>query len=213
MTITICDQTLQLLPQKALFWVEEQTLLISDLHIGKIAHFRKAGYAVPSNSIQQNFERLNQLMAFCNPKRIYFIGDLFHSDINHEWELFLNWRKQFLAIDMQIILGNHDRLPSNFNEDFKITVHQTTIKVGPFTLAHQPVKSFSNVDEYVISGHIHPVVKITGKANQAIKLPCFIIGKQQAILPGFGYFTGGHALKTTSTDKIFAIVEHELKEV
>jgi hypothetical protein len=49
-----------LLTQRAIFWQETQTLLIGDLHLGKITHFRKEGIAVPPNAIDNNFKRLNE---------------------------------------------------------------------------------------------------------------------------------------------------------
>ena len=57
MEIKIEGQTLKLFSEKAICWVEEKTLIISDLHLGKIAHFRKEGIAIPSTAIKNNFER------------------------------------------------------------------------------------------------------------------------------------------------------------
>jgi metallophosphoesterase superfamily enzyme len=47
MQIEIRDNHFDLLIQKAIFWQEKQTLLIGDLHLGKITHFRKEGIAIP----------------------------------------------------------------------------------------------------------------------------------------------------------------------
>ncbi|MGB5780739.1 MAG: metallophosphoesterase, partial [Eudoraea sp.] len=46
-TIQIQDQNFILHPSGTLFWQEQATLLISDVHLGKISHFRKFGAAVP----------------------------------------------------------------------------------------------------------------------------------------------------------------------
>lgn len=142
MRITIKDNTFQLFAQKAAYWVEQETLVIGDLHIGKVFHFRKAGIAVPAQAIQNNFDRLNELMELSAPQRVIFIGDLFHSDINKEWELFCDWRKKYKETDMQIVLGNHDLLPNDFCEQFNITVHQNPITIYPFTFSHHPFKNF-----------------------------------------------------------------------
>ncbi len=72
----------------ALFWEEKEILLISDVHFGKISHFRKFGAAIPQGDIEKNFEILNEVITFFKPKKLIFLGDLFHSSLNNEW-LFL----------------------------------------------------------------------------------------------------------------------------
>ena len=52
MDIEILDEQFDLYPQKAIFWRTQHTLLLSDLHLGKINHFRKAGIPVPANTLR-----------------------------------------------------------------------------------------------------------------------------------------------------------------
>jgi DNA ligase-associated metallophosphoesterase len=212
MRITIKNNTLTLLSHKAIWWEEEKILLISDLHIGKIAHFRKAGIAVPPQAAEQNFLRLDTLMAAHLVKQILFIGDLFHSDLNSEWDRFCTWRNRHITIDMSLILGNHDRFPVKYYQDICLTVYEEELKVGPFTFAHQP-KEKPEENEYVISGHIHPVIKLKGLAHQQLKFPCFYFGTQQALLPSFGAFTGGYIIEPKAGDQVVAVVEEKLIRV
>jgi len=37
----------------------------------------------------------------------------------------------------------------------------------------------------------------------ALRLPCFVLGEQGMILPSFGAFTGGHAVKPAPGERIF----------
>lgn len=208
MEIQLKNNTLRLLHQKAIYWVEQQTLLLSDLHIGKISHFRKAGIAVPQQALYQNFQVLDQIMAQHEVKRVVCIGDLFHSDINKEWERFCDWRHQYQHIEMCVVLGNHDKLPKSCYQDAILATH-TELMIPPFVFAHHPRDQFET-DEYVISGHVHPVIRLSGKANQHLKFPCFYFGSQQAILPSFGYFTGGYAIQPVKGDRVIAVVENTL---
>lgn len=212
MELQIRNNTFVLLPQKALYWKEQEMLLISDLHIGKIGHFRKAGIAVPHAATQQNFARLDEIITTTKASNILFVGDLFHSDVNHEWNLFCTWRKQYPSIKMDIVLGNHDRLPDNFCDEFQITIHPLEHIIDGFTFSHYPREEF-NEGEYVISGHIHPVISLNGLARQHITAPCFYFGAQQAILPSFGYFTGGHPIDIQKTDSVVAVVRNKLVPV
>jgi metallophosphoesterase superfamily enzyme len=77
MELRIKNNTFLLLPQKAIYWKEQKTILVSDLHIGKISHFRKAGIPVPQEGSQNNFKRLDEIIVTTNPTNILFVGDLF----------------------------------------------------------------------------------------------------------------------------------------
>jgi DNA ligase-associated metallophosphoesterase len=209
MQLRLKNNTFTLLEQKAIWWEEERTLLISDLHIGKITHFRKAGIAVPQQALEENFEKLDAMMNSHDVKCIIFVGDLFHSDINSEWDRFCAWRNQYREVDMILVLGNHDDFPLEKYEEVCIAVYDKELRVGGFTFMHHP-KPILEKDEYVISGHVHPVVKLQGLANQRLKFPCFYFGEQQALLPSFGEFTGGYNIEINDTDQVIAVVEDKL---
>jgi len=209
MQLRLKNNTFTLLEQKAIWWEEERTLLISDLHIGKVTHFRKAGIAIPQQAAEENFDRLDQIMNHHDVKCIVFVGDLFHSDINSEWDRFCNWRNQYSKVEMILVLGNHDRFPIQKYRDICLVVYEQELRIGAFTFSHHP-KPLLEDDEYVISGHIHPVVKLQGLANQRLKFPCFYFGEQQALLPSFGEFTGGYNIEITDNDQVIAVVEDQL---
>ena len=63
---------------------------------------------------------------------------------------------------------------------------------------------------YVFCGHIHPGVNLVGKGRQSLTLPCFAFGKKQGILPSFGKFTGRVAIRSTKTDRIFAVLKDKV---
>jgi len=210
--ITIKNNVLRLTPERAIFWQEESAVLLSDLHIGKIAHFRNEGIALPQHASQENFRRLDRLMEKLQPEKMIIIGDLFHSSVNREWDMFCAWRDQYPSVNMQVVLGNHDRLPKRMYDCANLEVHREELQMGPFILAHHPRREIGE-NEYVISGHIHPVVLISGMARQQLRFPCFYFGRQQAILPSFGYFTGGYFIEPEKEDTVVAVVKEKLVTV
>ena len=210
MNIEFAGQTLQLLPEKGVIWKEEKTLIISDLHLGKIANFRKEGIAIPASGLISNFIKLDQLILNNNIWRIIFTGDIFHSDWNYEWEIFCEWRAKYHSIEMHIVKGNHDFLPEHCYHGF--IVHDDTFVFSPFTFTHHPSDEIAE-DIYIIAGHIHPVIRLTERRGNGMRLPCYYFTEQQLILPSFGYFTGGHAIQPTDGDRIIAIVNSELMDV
>ena len=83
---TIKGQTFHLHPLKAIYWEEQGALLIADLHLGKTRHFRREGFPVPQGAGDANYDKLINLFLHFEPKRVIYLGDLFHSDYNQEWE-------------------------------------------------------------------------------------------------------------------------------
>src|ERR1700743_2228458 len=102
----LLNQDLLLLPQKAIYWQQEKAIIAADVHLGKVGHFRKAGIAGPADMEQDDLACLSDLIDEYHPEKIIFLGDLFHSDMNADWEWFALWRKQHRKINMMLIRGN-----------------------------------------------------------------------------------------------------------
>lgn len=189
----------------ALYWVEKRMLLIADAHLGKISHFRKFGAALPGNALLGNFTKLDNAVDFFSPKCICFLGDLFHSTLNNEWQLFAAWVNR-TGIPIILIAGNHDIIPTKEYHDLNITVASEWI-TGRFLLTHHPEE---REDLFTLCGHIHPAVRITGPGRQSIKLPCFFRSQNQMILPAFGEFTGTYSMEPGENDLVYAITKDDV---
>jgi len=200
--IQIHAQNFTLHPSGSLFWHEKSALLISDVHLGKVNHFRKYGAAVPLEAIHANFRSMDKAIEFFNPSTIYFLGDLFHSHINSEWSLFEKWTSKYKC-EIILISGNHDIIPPLKYEALGIKILDDLIEEG-FLLTHHPEEQ---KDFFNFCGHIHPAVKIRGNGKQSLRLPCFFKSHNQMILPAFGEFTGSFTLKPTKKDQVFAIAD------
>lgn len=203
---TIQGQELILLSEKAIYWKEENMLIISDLHLGKINHFRKAGIPVPSSANQKNIEVLIQLLQEINTERVIFLGDLFHSAYNQEWEVFGQVLEHFPEVSFELVKGNHDILGEHQYVKHKIKVHELYLTREPFIFTHEPLEEIPT-GYYALAGHIHPGVLIKGKGRQRLKLPCFWFGKRQGLLPAFGEFTGLHIITPAEEDEVYLIFE------
>ncbi len=211
MKIDLCEEDLELMPQKAIYWKRENMLLIADLHLGKINHFRKSGIPVPSKANERNLELLVELIDSTNPARVIFLGDLFHSHYNAEWEVFGELVKHFNSISFELVLGNHDILSEVQYERKGIALHNE-LRLRPFIFTHQPLEK-EEENFYNLAGHIHPGATLHGKAKQSITLPCFYFGKQQGILPAFGMFTGMARISPMKEDAIYIIVDDTIVKV
>ncbi|MEM7484239.1 MAG: ligase-associated DNA damage response endonuclease PdeM [Bacteroidota bacterium] len=207
-SIQIINQEFVLHPLGGIFWVEKSMLLISDVHLGKVAHFRKFGAAVPQKAIHKNFMLLDEIASEFQPFQICFLGDLFHSSLNKEWQLFENWVEKTPS-EIILVAGNHDIIAPEKFETLGISIFKE-LELDGFLLTHHPEekKGFFN-----FCGHIHPAIRLKGFGRQRLKLSCFFKKQQQLILPAFGEFTGTFVLEPTKEDEVYAIVEDEIIKV
>ena len=207
-TIQIQNQEFILHPLGCIFWVEKSILLISDVHLGKVTHFRKFGAPVSQKAVYENFILLDEIVSQFQPFQICFLGDLFHSSLNKEWQLFENWARKTLA-EIILISGNHDIIAPEKFESLGIQIFERLI-LNNFLLTHHPEES---ENYFNFCGHIHPAIRMQGFGRQRIKLPCFLKKQQQLILPAFGQFTGTFVLEPKKEDEVYAIVENEVVKV
>lgn len=211
MTIHCRGEELILSKEKAIYWAAKKMLIISDLHIGKSAHFRKHGLQVPDAVGLTDLQRLTRLMTEFNPGTLLVTGDMFHNRINSDANAFKEWRKGYPLLRVVLIKGNHDDLKKADYEALSIEVHQKELLCIPFRFVHDKPKDF---DEYYnISGHIHPGVVLYGKAKQQLKFPCFYFSSTCAILPAFSVFTGLFILKPEKGDQFYAVTPDKVVEI
>ncbi len=210
--VKIKKHTLTLLPSKSIFLAEERILLLADLHLGKINHFRRSGIAAPSKTNEQNLEQLIAALQQLKPVRVIFMGDLFHSHYNDEWEVFGQTIKAFPETSFELVMGNHDIMSDYQYLKYKLTIHPEPITVGDLILSHEPLEKFPD-ELYNLAGHIHPGVVLRGRGKQGMRLPCFLFGKNQGLLPAFGAFTGLAKQKPKKGDQVFVVVENQVVRV
>ena len=204
-TINIAKNEFVLHPSGAVYWVEKKTLLLADVHLGKVAHFRKNGIAVPRKAEGVFYQKIEALLQTFSVDRIIFLGDLFHSDQNNEWYLFAAWVEQQTA-ELILVEGNHDVIPAWKFEQLKLTVVDT-LSEDNFNFSHFPKEVYNS---FVICGPVHPGVKLKGGGLQRISLPCFYHSKHQLILPAFGAFTGLHLLQAKLGDQVYVTTGKEV---
>lgn len=209
------NQTLWLSPDRCILWEEENTLIIADLHLGKSGHFRKEGIGIPQGIYKADLQRLMSQVYLFKADRLIIAGDFTHSSANKEFDLFQRWRKDFSALQIDLVLGNHDILDKQWYASSEIYVHEQELICGPFAFRHDPLTASdeSNTGKYSFTGHLHPVIHLKGKGKQQLRFPCFFFGHHSAILPAFSKFTGGFALQPEKGEKVFALVDDSVMEI
>lgn len=207
-TYQIGTHTFRLLPQKAAFLVEQKALLLADLHLGKINHFRKSGIPLPPSANDHNTGKIIDLIQHVKPHRVIFLGDLFHSHYNEEWPVLGQIINHFASCSFELVRGNHDIMSDYQYERFGIKVVDELL-LDSLLFSHHPLESVPD-GLYNIAGHIHPGARLHGRGRQAITLPCFYFGEKQGLLPAFGSFTGLARITVSKNDRIFVVANDEI---
>lgn len=199
----IGGESLWLLPERAAFVERTRTLLVADAHFGKAAAFRAAGVPVPRGTTGGTLARLDAAIARMSPARIVFLGDLLHAREGRAaatLRALESWRSQHAALEMLLVRGNHDARAGDPPESLGIRCADAPVVEHPFVLAHHPAGSTAG---YVLSGHLHPGVRLVGPGRERIRLPCFWFTAAVGVLPAFGEFTGLADIEASPGDRVW----------
>lgn len=167
---------------------------------------------MPQQMMQEDMQRLAHQITFFKPASLIIVGDLFHSHNNAEHDLFSKWRKDLSYTEIILVKGNHDILPQKWYKENNIRAAGDLLEIKDFIFTHEP-GSVKAPGKYSFTGHLHPSITLKGKGRQSLKFPCFYFGRDQAILPAFGRFTGTAAIEPGPDDKVFALTGREVMKV
>ncbi len=209
-TITVGGQALTLLPEKVALLPESHTLLVADAHVGKAVSFRRLGVPVPSGTTGDMLGVLSALIEQHDVRRIVFLGDFLHSVRSRAAATMAaveRWREAHAALDLVLVRGNHDDHAGDPPGSLRFTVFDEPLMLGGLALCHHPDTA---ADGYVLAGHIHPCVRLAGRAGDRLRLPCFWFGERAGVLPAFGAFTGMHAVAPTPGDRVFVVADERV---
>lgn len=211
--IRLAGQDALLHPSGALCLCDQRLLLVADAHVGKAVSFRKLGVPVPSGTTSETLARLDAAIADTRAEQVVFLGDFLHSRRSHAagtLRVLHEWRERHRALPLTLVRGNHDDRAGDPPASLAFTVVDEPLRQGPFALCHHP----RPVDDaYVLAGHWHPCISVTGRAFERLRLPCFWLGDDSGqvplqavgVLPAFGSFTGMHRIEPRAGDRIFPI--------
>lgn len=187
---------LTLLPQRAVWQAQTRTIWIADLHLGKAASFRVLGQPVPRGTTQENLCRLGALLQSHGARRLVVLGDFLHARSGRSDGLFEQlrvWRAAHATLDCIVVRGNHDAHAGDAPAGCGFTSVDEPFALLGVEGWHHSVGAQGEADgPTILSGHIHPVARLSGPGRDSLRLPCFCLRGREIVLPSFGEFTGGH---------------------
>ncbi|MGJ0509126.1 MAG: ligase-associated DNA damage response endonuclease PdeM [Methylocystis sp.] len=189
---------LLLLPERAAFQAQTRTLWIADPHFGKAASFRALGQPVPRGTTEETLRRLGALVEAHGARRLVVLGDFLHGRAGRTQRLFTQlteWRAARAALDCVVVRGNHDAHAGDAPAECGfVSVDEPFALDGVEGWHHAPAPLGAE-GPVVLSGHIHPVARLSGPGRDRLRLPCFCLRGREIVLPAFGAFTGGHPVE------------------
>ena len=203
----------RLLPERAVYWGERRWLIVADAHFGKAATFRALGVPVPHGTTAENLARLSGLINRLQPSAIVFLGDLFHARQAHAPQTLAAldaWCERYASIDLVLVEGNHDRHAGATPASLRIRTESDPWRVKDFAFCHYP--RFIDA-AFAFAGHLHPAVRLSGRADDSVRLPCFWLRDGLMVLPAFGSFTGGAYIEREQGDRVLAVAEDRVLEL
>ena len=185
----------------ALYWPDEDTLIVADLHLEKGSSFARFRTHLPPYETNATLGALEQLMDHYEPRRVVALGDSVHD--HGGWHRLDTVQKDRLSSlvarprQWVWIAGNHD--PKAPEGMAGTSVDELTI--GLLTLRHEPGGDVAP-GRAEIAGHLHPAARVIGRGGSA-RRPAFAHDEKRLILPAFGAYAGGLCLSAKPFRALF----------
>jgi uncharacterized protein len=182
----------------ALYWPEEQLVVISDLHLEKGSSFARRGVLLPPYDTVSTLERLAGALSRYAVRTVVALGDSFH-DQDGPSRLAAVDRARLRELqrgrDWVWIAGNHDPDPA----DCLGGVFATSLGIWPLSFRHEPTPQASPGE---IAGHLHPVARIS-RRRHILTRRCFVSDGERLVMPAFGAYAGGLNVRNTAFVDVF----------
>lgn len=203
MRVRVGPHDVDLLSERAVYWPAARTLLVADLHWGKAETFQSHGIPVPGGGLADDLARLERALARTGATRLLVLGDLVHGALAASViEAIASWRAR-CPVPTMLVRGNHDRHVPVLPLSWDIADHRGVLHEDGYAFTHAPAPVSG---AYTWAGHVHPMAWLRGRGD-ALRLPCFHVGPEVGVLPAFGGFTGGVAVRPGRGDRLYGIAE------
>lgn len=212
-TLQARGQTLMLLPEKAVFLPDSDTLLVADAHIGQAPGVRHHGVPAPGGTTEASLGILTRLIRRLDARRIVFLGEFLHSALALEPSTLASvrrWRELHGAVELTLIRGNHDGQGLDPPAMLDVQVFDAPLMHRGLTLTYQP--RWVEAD-FVIGGHLHPCVSVRGRGHDWHRLPCFLVAHNLCVLPAFGAAVGMRPVTVRAGQRVYAATSDRVFEL
>ncbi len=191
----------------ALFFQDQQCLVLSDLHIGYESALKEKGVFLPQASYGHMKGVIEELIEATRPKTVVLLGDLKHEfgkPSPQEWIEVQDLLSTLLGkgLKVHVVRGNHDNYVLSILRRFNVALHEPTLVLGDYLFAHGHAKvDVPRGTRALIIGHEHPAVSSLDLSGARYKFKCFLIGKYRGtrlvVMPALSPLSSGVGINET----------------
>ncbi|GEM_PF-2635296 len=214
----IQDTPLLVTPEKTMFWQAANTVIISDLHLGRSRKIKSGNIIIHTPDYQHELQRLMHQLYFFKAERLIILGDFTYSIVNKIPEQFDNWRKNFSGMQIIWVKGKEDVLEEAWYRQHGVDIVYHTFNEGAFSFMYDinkynALQPSSLVTGYPISGHLQPTINRKIDGVQQVDLPCFYFTNDKCLLPAFSGYGKGHKVKQQAGEDVYAVINNGLEYI
>jgi len=208
--LQVRGEELLLHADRAVLWPRLRTVIVADTHFGKSGYFGRHGIAIPAGTDEADRARLQRLLSDSRASRLVILGDFLHSpsiEGSEDSERLKAWVAAVGSrVEMHVVAGNHDR-GGIWTPPEALHWWSESWRDPPFRFVHEaPTPPSGDPDApFTLSGHLHPVVRLRNGPKSTMRVPILWQRPAGLVLPSFGSFTGGFAVRAVAGDRLFAV--------
>lgn len=184
-------------------FLDEEVLVVNDLHLGLEGVLHMQGIAVPRFQRGIMLPRLETLLKHYDPPRLVVNGDFKHNfsrNLEQEWQE----AKQLLRVlkertAVTLIKGNHDNYIETMAQAVGVPV-QPRVELERYSLAHGHEK-WDTLGRTAVVGHEHPSLVLRDQVGARVQMPCFLVGEDVIALPAFSPLSPGTDVTVSVTGR------------
>ena len=175
----------------------KNVLILTDFHMGYEEALNKRGVLMPRFQFKDTMERLKQIFAYIDSKKIQINKIIINGDLKHEFGSIseTEWRNILMLIDylrkhckeLIIIKGNHDMMLKPIVEKRQITLVDFYLIDDVIVLHGDKIPTKKNKEMFdafskantIIMGNEHPAISLkeSKESVRKEKCKCFLYGK------------------------------------
>jgi len=194
--ILLCGKSFVADQSGALYWPDEKTLIVSDLHLERGSYLTDEGVVLPPYDTASVFEKLEDALDRYDPHRVIALGDSFCPESEARLSAHdADWLYDLMEDrDWFWICGPEDgAIPDCFGGT--VLPHVT---LGGIKFRYEPVRAPVS---HEIAGRMHPVAQIS-EYGHVMRGRCYVSNGMRLILPSMGKYSVGANVLGSAFDSL-----------
>jgi putative SbcD/Mre11-related phosphoesterase len=199
-------------PWPCVYLESEDTLLVSDTHLGLEDQREKVGMHIPGSIMTQILECIVTPIKSLNCKRIVLLGDIKHEFGRPSEAEWFSVKKFIKALrdnncEPEVVRGNHDNYIIYVLKELGVKLHDPSLRFGDYYLTHghQDLEDDYGDAKHIIIGHEHPAIVVKDDVGVKHRFKAFLSGtineQTVTVLPSISPLSYGNPMNEISKNQ------------